>query len=98
MELHLLHQLLGQRKDFVFGAENMINSDAAGDLLEVQKLHFQCQGAALEVVLLDAPDQFEHRVIQVNSDGCILADVRFKGLLTADTLPLPLADDRPVVK
>ena len=37
-ELHLLHQLLGQRKDFVFGAENIINSDAAGDLPEVQKL------------------------------------------------------------
>ena len=56
MELHLLHQLLGQRKDFVFGAENMINSDAASDLLEVQELHFQRQGAALEAVFLDAPD------------------------------------------
>ena len=42
VELHLLHQLLGQRKDFVFGAENIINSDAAGDLPEVKKLHFQC--------------------------------------------------------
>ena len=55
-ELHLLHQLFGQRQDLIFGAENMINSDAASDLLEVQELHFQCQGAALEVVLLDAPD------------------------------------------
>ena len=56
MELHLLHQLFGQRQNLVLGAENMINSDAASDLLEVQELHFQCQGAALEVVLLDAPD------------------------------------------
>ena len=33
----------------------------------------------------------------MNGDGSILADVRFKGLLTADTLPFPLTDNRTVV-
>ena len=82
VELHLLHQLLGQRKDFVFGAENMINSDAASDLLEVQELYFEGQCATLEVVLLDASHKFEYRVIQVDGDGGVFADVRLKGLFT----------------
>ena len=30
-------------------------------------------------------------------DSGILVNVRFKGLLTTDTLPLPLADNRPIV-
>ena len=92
-----MHQLLGQRQDLVFGAENVINGDAAGDLLEVQELYLQCQCSTLEVVFLDASDQFEHCVIQVNSDSGILVDVRFKSLLTADTLPFPLTDNRPVI-
>ena len=63
MELHLLHQLFGQWKDLVFGAEDVVNRDAAGDLLEVQELDFQRQGATLEVIFLDTSDQFQHRVI-----------------------------------
>jgi hypothetical protein len=35
VEFHLLHQLFRQRQDLIFGAENMVNGDAAGDLLEV---------------------------------------------------------------
>ena len=69
MELHAMHQLFRQRKNLVFGAEDMVNSDATGNLLEVQELHFQCQCAPLEVILLDAPDQFQHRVVQVDGDG-----------------------------
>ena len=104
MKLHLLHQLFGQWQNLVFGTKHMVNGDATGDLIILlsllslsRKLDFQCQGTPLEIVLLDAPDQFEHRMIQVNGDGGILADVRFKGLLATDTLPLPLADNRPVV-
>ena len=97
MELHLLHKLFGQWKDLVFGAENVIYSDAAGYLLKVQELHLQCQGAALEVVFLDASDELKYRMLQVDGDGGILADVRLKGLFTADTLPLPLRNHRPVI-
>ena len=96
-ELHLLHQLLGQWKDLVFGAEDVVNRDAAGDLLKVQKLYLQCKCSTLEVVLFDASDQLQHRMIQMNGDGGILTDVRLEGLLTADTLPLPFADNRPIV-
>ena len=88
----------------------MVNSDTASDLLKIlklgilpsllsltRKLNLQRQGTALEVVLLDAPDQFHNRVIQMDGDSGILVNVRFKGLLTTDTLPLPLADNRPIV-
>ena len=75
----------------------MVNSDAAGDLLEVQELHLQCQCATFKVILLDASDQLQHRVIQVNGYSSVLADVRFKGLLIADTLPFSLTDNRPVI-
>ena len=40
-----------------------------------RKLDFQRQGSALEVVLLDAPDQFKNRVIQMDGDSGILVDV-----------------------
>jgi hypothetical protein len=66
-------------------------------LLEVQELYFEGQCATLEVVLLDASHKFEYRMIEVYGDGSILADVRFKGLFTADTLSLSLTDDRPVI-
>lgn len=36
-------------------------------------------------------------MIQVDGNGCILADVGFKGLFTADGFPFPLADNRAVV-
>ena len=39
-----------------------------------------------------ASDQLLHRVIQMDGDGSILADIRLKGLLKADTLLLLLAD------
>ena len=108
MKLHLLHQLFGQWQNLVFGSKHMVNGDAAGDLMKIlilgillslltRKLYLQCQGTPLEIVFLDAPDQLEHSMIQVNGDGGILADVRFKGLLATDTLPLPLADNRPVI-
>ena len=48
MKLHLLHQQLGQRQDFILGAENMVNGDATGDLLEVQELHLQRQCSSLK--------------------------------------------------
>ena len=38
MKLHTLHQLFRQWKDIVFCTENVVNGDAAGDLLEIQKL------------------------------------------------------------
>ena len=69
MELHALHQLLRQRKYLVLGSENMVYSNATHNLLEVQELHFQCQCASLEVILLDAPDKLQHRMVQVNGDG-----------------------------
>ena len=75
MKLHLLHQLFGQWQNLVFGTKHMVNSDTAGDLLKVAKFDFQRQGPALEVVLLDAPDQFQNRVIQMDDDSGILADV-----------------------
>ena len=97
VKLNALHQLFCQRQNLILGAENMVNGYAASNLLEVQKLHFQCQRSTLEVILLDASDQFEHSMIQMDGNGGILIDVRFKRLLTADTLPLPLTDDRPIV-
>jgi hypothetical protein len=47
----------------------------------------------LEVILLDAPDQLQYRVVQVDGDGRVLTDVRLKCLLTADGLALPLGDN-----
>ena len=38
MKLHTLHPLFRQWKDIVFWTENVVNGDAAGDLLEIQKL------------------------------------------------------------
>ena len=88
MKLHLLHQLFGQWQDLVFGSKYVVDSDTAGDLMKIlilvillsllslsRKLDFQRQGPALEVVLLDAPDQFQNRVIQMDDDSGILADV-----------------------
>ena len=40
-KLHLLHQLFRQWQDFVLGAENVVNGDTAGNLLEVPKLDFR---------------------------------------------------------
>ena len=66
----------------------MVDSDTAGDLMKIlilvillsllslsRKLDFQRQGSALKVVLLDAPDQFQNRVIQMDGDSGILVDV-----------------------
>ena len=75
----------------------MAGGHAAGDLLEVPKLHLQRQCAPLEVILLNAPHQFQHRVIEVDGDGSILADVRLKRLFTTHRLAFPFRDHRSVV-
>jgi len=69
MELHALHQLFCQRQYIVLGSQDVVNSDTAGNLLEVQKLYLQRQCVPLEVILLDAPDQLQHRMIQVDGDS-----------------------------
>ena len=50
MVFHAVHQLFGKGKDVVLGTKDVIDGDAASDLLEVLELDFQRQGAALEVV------------------------------------------------
>ena len=113
VEFHATHQLFGQRQDLFLSAKNMVDGDAAGNLLEVlalgrleaifrllsltPKLDLSRQGAPLEVVLLNTPDKFQYYMIEVDGDGSILADVRFKRLFATDTLPLPLTDNRPVI-
>ena len=97
MKFHALHQLFCQRQYLVLCSQDVVNGYAAGNLLKVQKLHFQRQCAPFKVILLDTPDQLQHRVIQVDGDGSVLADVRLKRLLTADGLALPLRDNRSVV-
>ena len=75
MVFHAVHQLFGKGKDVVLGTKDVIDGDAASDLLEVLELHFQRQGAAFEIVFLNATDEFEHGVIEMDGDIGILADV-----------------------
>jgi len=46
-ELYALHQLFRQRQNIVLGPQDVVNGNAAGNLLEVQELHFQSQCASL---------------------------------------------------
>ena len=69
VKFHALHQLFCQRQYLVFCSQSVVNGDAAGNLLKVQELYFQRQCASLEVVLLDASDQFQYCVIQVDGDS-----------------------------
>ena len=52
MVFHTVHQLFGKGKDVVLGTKDVIDGNAACNLLEVLEFHFQRQGAALEVVFL----------------------------------------------
>ena len=97
MELYALHQLFGQGEDIILGAEDMVDGDAAGDLLEILELDLQREGTALEIVLQDAPFELENGMIEMDGYSRVLADVGLKGLLTAYALPLPLADYRAVI-
>ena len=97
VKLYALHQLLGQREDIILGAEDMVDGDAAGDLLEILEFNLQREGTALEIVLQDAPFKLENGVIEMDGNSGVLADVGLKGLLTAYALPLPLADYRAVI-
>ena len=97
MKLYTLHQLFGQGEDIILGAEDMIDGDAAGDLLEILEFNLQREGTALEIVLQDAPFKLKNGVIEMDGNSRVLADVGLKSLLTAYALPLPLADDRTVI-
>ena len=97
MKLYTLHQLFGLGEDIILGAEDMVDGDAAGDLLEVLELDLQREGAALEIVLQDAPFELKNGMIEMDGYSRVLANVGLKGLLTAYTLPLPLADDRTII-
>ena len=97
MVFHAVHQLFGKGKDVVLGTKDVIDGDAASDLLEVLEFHFQRQGAALEVVFLNATDEFEHGVIEMDGDIGILADVLFESPLTTDRLALPFGNNRAII-
>ena len=97
MKLYTLHQLFGQGEDIILGAEDMIDGDAAGDLLEILEFNLQREGATLEIVLQDAPFELKNGMIEMDGNSRVLADVGLKSLLTANTLTLPLADDRAVI-
>ena len=97
MIFHAVHQLFGKGKDVVLGTKDVVDGDAASDLLEVLELDFQRQGAAFEIVFLNTADEFEHSVIEVDGDIGILVNILFEGPLTTDRLALPFGNNGPIV-
>ena len=78
VKFNALHQLFCQRQYLVFCSQSVVNGDAAGNLLKVQelgmlpsvsKLHFQRQCVPFKIILLDAPDKLQHRVVQMDGNS-----------------------------
>ena len=64
VEGDFLQQLLGERKDLLFGRQNLRGGDGTGDLCEVVKLYFQGEGRALKLRAFQPFQQFLKDVIK----------------------------------
>ena len=83
MVFHAVHQLFGKGKEVVLGTKDVIDGDAARDLLEVSEFNLQCQRAPFEIRFFNTAYQLQNGMIQMDGDICILADILFEGLLAA---------------
>lgn len=69
VEGDFLQQFLGEGEQLLFGEQQVGGGDGTGDLGEVVELHFECERVTLELGALQAVEEFEQDVVELDGDG-----------------------------